>query len=133
MHFPKGQLPPVHGFWSLTMYDAKYFFVSNPINRYSISARQNLKSNPDGSTDLYIQKDSPGTDKESNWLPAPAGKFILMLRMYWPNESKPVDHQWQLDHSRGEKSRLTIVQRLDYARVICRMIRMTALVAAVMA
>jgi hypothetical protein len=71
------------------MYDADYFFVQNPINRYSISARQNLKANPDGSVDLYIQKDTPGPDKESNWLPAPAGKFILMLRMYWPNEKSP--------------------------------------------
>jgi hypothetical protein len=69
------------------MYDSQYFFVANPINRYSISPRQNLKANRDGSTDLYIQKDSPGPEKESNWLRAPAGKFILMLRMYWPNES----------------------------------------------
>ncbi len=60
MRFPAGQLPPVRGFWSVTMYDADYFFVNNPLNRYSISARQNLKTNPDGSTDLYIQKDSPG-------------------------------------------------------------------------
>ena len=98
MHFPKGQLPPVQGFWSLTMYNDKYFFVSNPINRYSISARQKLKSNPDGSTDLYIQKDSPGPDKESNWLPAPAGKFVLMLRMYWPNERKPsiINGSWPI-------------------------------------
>jgi Protein of unknown function (DUF1214) len=70
MHFGKGELPPVRGFWSLTMYDANYFFVSNPINRYSISARQSLKTNSDGSTDPYIQKDSPGPDLESNWLPA---------------------------------------------------------------
>jgi hypothetical protein len=72
--------------------------VSNPINRYSISARQNLKTNPDGSTDLYIQKDSPGPDKESNWLPAPAGKFILMLRMYWPNENRPsiINDTWTI-------------------------------------
>jgi hypothetical protein len=98
MHFPRGQLPPVHGFWSVTMYDDKYFFVSNPLNRYSISPRQNLKTNPDGSTDLYIQKDSPGADKESNWLPAPAGRFILMLRMYWPNESDPsiIDGSWKI-------------------------------------
>ena len=89
VRIPKGQLPPVTGFWSITMYDGSYFFVPNPINRYSISARQNLKANPDGSTDLYIQKDSPGKDKEENWLPAPAGKFILMLRMYWPNEKNP--------------------------------------------
>lgn len=89
MHFPKGQLPPVRGFWSITMYDANYFFVENPLNRYSISARQNLKTNADGSTDIYIQNQSPGQDKESNWLPAPAGKFVLMLRMYWPNEKSP--------------------------------------------
>ena len=98
MRFPKGQRPPVEGFWSLTMYNDKYFFVSNPINRYSISARQNLKTNPDGSTDLYIQKDSPGPDKESNWLPAPDGKFILMLRMYWPNENSPsiLNGSWKI-------------------------------------
>jgi hypothetical protein len=89
IHFDKGQTPPVEGFWSITMYDNHYFFVVNPINRYSISPRQNLKSNPDGSVDIYVQKESPGADKESNWLPAPPGKFILMLRMYWPNESDP--------------------------------------------
>ena len=71
------------------MYDAQYFFVENPINRYSISARQDLKPNPDGSVDLYIQHESPGADKEANWLPAPAGKFILMLRMYWPKPGTP--------------------------------------------
>jgi hypothetical protein len=98
IHFPEGQLPPAQGFWSLTMYDSSYFFVNNPLNRYSISARQNLKSNPDGSTDLYIQKDSPGTDKESNWLPAPPGDFVLMLRLYWPDESDPsiIDGSWKI-------------------------------------
>ncbi|CAN7760505.1 DUF1254 domain-containing protein [Bradyrhizobium sp. LjRoot220] len=98
MHFAKGQLPPVRGFWSLTMYNADYFFVNNPLNRYSISARQNLKSNPDGSTDLYIQKDSPGKDKESNWLPAPSGNFILMARLYWPTESSPsiINGSWKI-------------------------------------
>jgi hypothetical protein len=89
MRFPKGELPPVRGFWSVTMYDPQFFFVANPINRYSISPRQNLMSNPDGSIDLYIQNKSPGADKESNWLPAPTGKFQLMLRMYWPNENDP--------------------------------------------
>jgi hypothetical protein len=98
MHFAKGQLPPVQGFWSVTMYDSNYFFVANAINRYSISARQKLKSNPDGSVDLYIQNDSPGADKESNWLPSPAGKFVLMLRMYWPNEKAPsiIDGSWKI-------------------------------------
>ena len=98
MRFPKGLTPPVEGFWSLTMYDANFFFVANPINRYAISPRQGLKANPDGSVDIYIQKDSPGSDKESNWLPAPAGKFILMLRMYWPDETAPsiIDGTWTI-------------------------------------
>jgi len=87
--FKKGLTPPVSGFWSLTMYDADYFFVDNPLNRYSISARQPLKAKADGSIDLLIQNESPGPDLESNWLPAPKGKFILMLRLYWPNESDP--------------------------------------------
>ena len=98
MRFAEGQLPPAHGFWSLTMYDSSWFFVNNPINRYAISPRQNLKSNPDGSTDLYIQKESPGPDKESNWLPAPADDFILLLRLYWPDESDPsiIDGSWKI-------------------------------------
>lgn len=98
MRFPKGHLPPVEGFWSLTMYDDGYFFVDNPLDRYSISPRQNLRVNADGSTDLYIQKDSPGKDKESNWLPAPAGDFILMLRTYWPRATAPsiLDGTWAI-------------------------------------
>jgi len=98
MHFPKGDLPPVNGFWSLTMYDSAFFFVANPINRYSISARQNLKPNADGSIDLYIQHVSPGPDKEANWLPAPSGKFQLMLRMYWPKENDPsiLNGSWKI-------------------------------------
>ena len=66
MRFEKGQLPPVNGFWSLTMYDENYFFVDNPLNRYTLSQRNKLKANPDGSVDLYIQNESPGKDKESN-------------------------------------------------------------------
>jgi hypothetical protein len=98
MHFNKGQLPPSDGFWSLTMYNGEYFFVANPLNRYSISARQNLKANADGSVDLYLQNESPGADKESNWLPAPKDKFILMLRLYWPKEKSPsiLDGTWKI-------------------------------------
>jgi hypothetical protein len=100
MHFEKGQLPPAKGFWSLTMYDKDYFFVNNPLNRYSISARQDLKPNADGSVDLYIQNESPGKDKESNWLPAPKDKFILMMRLYWPKEEAPsiIDGSWKIPH-----------------------------------
>ncbi len=102
MRFPKGELPPVRGFWSVTMYDANFFFVANPINRYSISARQPLKANADGTVDLLIQKESPGPDLESNWLPAPAGKFILMMRNYWPDESDPtiLDGSWAIPAAR---------------------------------
>ena len=98
MHFNKGELPPVQGFWSITMYDEDYFFVQNPINRQSISARQDLKANADGSIDLYIQNENPGPDKESNWLPAPKGTFILMMRNYWPNETSPtiLDGSWKI-------------------------------------
>jgi DNA sulfur modification protein DndE len=86
MHFDKGELPPVNGFWSLTMYDKQLFFVDNPINRYSISQRDHLQFNKDGSVDLYIQHDSPGKNKEANWLPAPKGDFVLMFRFYWPKD-----------------------------------------------
>ena len=98
MHFDQGKLPPVDGFWSLTMYNAGYFFVENPLNRYSISARNKLKKNADGSVDLYLQHESPGKDKESNWLPAPSDRFILMLRMYWPKENPPslLDGTWSI-------------------------------------
>ncbi len=98
LKFKKGLLPPVEGFWSLTMYDEHYFFVDNPLNRYSISPRQDLKANADGSVDLYLQHESPGAEKEANWLPAPKGKFILMLRLYWPNEGSPsiLDGSWAI-------------------------------------
>jgi hypothetical protein len=95
MHFDKGQTPPADGFWSLTMYDGNYFFVPNPLNRYTLSSRTKFKTNEDGSIDLYIQKESPGKEKESNWLPSPAGKFILMLRLYWPKESM-LDGDWKI-------------------------------------
>jgi hypothetical protein len=102
MHFAKGELPPVNGFWSLTMYDAGYFFVANPLNRYTLSQRDKLRTNADGSVDLYIQHESPGADKESNWLPAPADRFILMLRMYWPKEKPPsiIDGTWKVPRVR---------------------------------
>jgi hypothetical protein len=98
MHFPAGQLPPVDGFWSLTMYNAEYFFVANPLNRYTLSARNALQKNADGSVDLYLQHENPGPDKEANWLPAPEGKFVLMMRLYWPKEKDPsiLDGTWQL-------------------------------------
>jgi hypothetical protein len=97
LHFDKGQTPPVNAFWSITMYNADSFFVDNPINRYAISSWMSLKRNKDGSIDLFIQRESPGKDKEVNWLPAPAGEFNLTMRMYWPNDTAPtiLDGTWK--------------------------------------
>jgi hypothetical protein len=98
MHFPKGQMPPAKAFWSLTMYNAEYFFVTNPLNRYTLSSRSKFKPNKDGSVDLHIQHESPGKDKEANWLPAPKDKFVLMLRLYWPVEPPQpsiIDGSWK--------------------------------------
>ena len=88
MRFAKADIPPINprGFWSLTMYDKEYFLVPNSINRYSLSSRDKFKTNPDGSMDLFIQKEPPAADKKSNWLPSPDGDFILMLRLYWPKD-----------------------------------------------
>jgi len=88
IRFEKGQTPPVHAFWSLTMYKLPdVLFIHNPINRYSISDRtKGIKFAEDGSLTIYFQKDSPGKDLESNWLPAPEGPFMLGLRIYYPKE-----------------------------------------------
>jgi hypothetical protein len=96
MRFKKGEMPPVNAFWSLTMYDAHYFFVPNPLNRYTLSQRNTFKANADGSVDLYLKNESPGKNKEQNWLPTPKGKFILMLRLYWPKDKPPsiLDGTW---------------------------------------
>jgi hypothetical protein len=84
LHFDPGQTPPVDAFWSVTMYNNKSLFVDNPLNRYSLNSYSELKNNTDGSLDLYLQNQSPGPDKESNWLPAPADSFNLILRTYLP-------------------------------------------------
>jgi hypothetical protein len=88
IHFAKADTPPVNsqGFWSLTVYDNEYFLVPNPANRYAVSSRDSFKRNQDGSMDLYVLKESPGANKESNWLPVPSSEFILMLRLYWPKD-----------------------------------------------
>ena len=90
--FPPGLQPPVNAFWSLTMYDGKtQLLIENPINRYLINSPMlpDMKKNADGSLTLYIQKDSPGADKESNWLPAPNGPIYLVMRLYWPKTEAP--------------------------------------------
>ena len=96
--FAKGQTPPVNAFWSITMYmiDQGWWFVPNKLNKFTVSPRDHLKANADGSITLYFQTESPGKDKESNWLPAPKGDFIPMLRMYYPKTKDPsvLDGTW---------------------------------------
>lgn len=94
LHFDKGETPPVNAFWSLTMYDEQGFPTPNPLNRFAIGDRDNLKFNADGSLDIYIQHESPGADKESNWLPSPpSGKLGLTLRLYAP-KAQALDGRW---------------------------------------
>jgi hypothetical protein len=90
--FAAGQYPPVEAFWSVTMYDGKtQLLIENPINRYLINSAMlpGMKKNADGSLTLHLQKDSPGADKESNWLPAPNGEIYLVMRLYWPKAEAP--------------------------------------------
>jgi len=92
--FAAGQVPPVKGFWSPTLYNEEHFFNPNPLNRYSLGTKnKTLKQNADGSLTLYAGAKSPGKDKESNWLPAPQGQFSLYLRAYWP-EQAILDGTW---------------------------------------
>ena len=94
LHFSKDELPPVDAFWSLTMYDAEGFQVPNRLDRFAIGDRDALKFNADGSLELYIQNESPGADKESNWLPAPkSGQLGLTLRLYAP-KPQVADGRW---------------------------------------
>lgn len=93
MHFDASGLPPVLAFWSVTAYDKDGYFIANSINRYALGDRDRLKSNPDGSLDLYIQNGNPGPDRESNWLPSGDGPFNLTIRLYWPKQAI-LDGSW---------------------------------------
>lgn len=100
IHFSKDKLPPVKAFWSITLYDAKtQLLVKNPLNRYLINSTMlpSLKQDPDGGITIYIQKDSPGAEKESNWLPAKDGPIDMVLRAYWPEEAI-LEGQWEPPH-----------------------------------
>jgi len=93
--FPKGQLPPVKGFWSLTMYNSVHYFYTNALKRYSLGTKnKSLKNNDDGSLTIYLGNKSPDKEKESNWLPAPAGNFSIWLRAYWPDQAI-LDGTWK--------------------------------------
>lgn len=92
--FAKGALPPVKGFWSLTLYNEQHFFYPNKLGRYSLGTKnKQLKTNADGSLTIYVQNQSPGADKEANWLPAPEGDFSIYIRAYWP-EAAVVNGTW---------------------------------------
>jgi hypothetical protein len=97
LRFPQGQLPPVNAFWSLTMYELPASLLyANPIDRYLINSPMlpALKRDADGGITLYLQNETPGKDKESNWLPAPKGAFFSVLRLYWP-KAAAVDGKWK--------------------------------------
>src|SRR4030095_11485021 len=97
LHFAPGQLPPVNAFWSLTMYRLpQSLLVANPINRYLINSPMlpQLVKDPDGGLTLYVQNESPGRDKESNWIPAPKGPCAVALRLYWP-KPEALDGTWR--------------------------------------
>lgn len=92
--FAKGELPPVKGFWSLTLYNKEHFFVPNRLDRYSLGTKnKTLQKNSDGSVTLYVQSTPPSADKVSNWLPAPKDDFSLYLRCYWP-EDRVLNESW---------------------------------------
>src|SRR5690606_22994 len=87
LHFDADRTPPVRGFWSLTMMNDRQLFADNRLDRYAIGDRSGMRTNPDGSLDIYVQHDNPGPDREDNWLPAPEGSFNVFLRLYWPDEA----------------------------------------------
>jgi hypothetical protein len=96
LHFAPGQLPPVNAFWSITMYGLpESLLVANPINRYLLNSPMlpQFVKDPDGGFTFYVQKESPGKDKEANWLPAPEGPFAVYMRLYWPKQ-EALDGKW---------------------------------------
>ncbi|HTV33360.1 MAG TPA: DUF1254 domain-containing protein [Methylocella sp.] len=93
LHFDKGATPPASAFWSVTLYDKEGYQVANPLNRFAVSSWMPFHFNSDGSLDLYFQNESPGEDKEANWLPAPKGPFNLTMRLYAP-KSEALTGQW---------------------------------------
>jgi hypothetical protein len=97
LRFENFMTPPVNAFWSVTMYDKDSFFVDNPLGRYAICSWMPLELNGDGALEIAIQCDSPGADREPNWLPADKGAFNITMRMYWPKDGRPsiLDGSWK--------------------------------------
>jgi hypothetical protein len=94
IRFDAGQLPPVSAFWSVTLYNMKQRFVRNPLGRFTLGTRDQLLTGEDGTVSLYVSHQSPGPDKQANWLPAPQDAFNLILRLYWPSRSI-LDGDWR--------------------------------------
>ena len=94
LRFPPGTLPPVKAFWSVTMYGADHFLAANPLGRYALGDRDPMRADPDGTLEMYIQRDDPGPERRANWLPAPAGPFNLIMRLYYPKPAV-LDGLWK--------------------------------------
>lgn len=103
LHFDSKTLPPADGFWSLSIYDDKGHFAANPVNRYNLGSTSHLAAGADGSIDIYVQSAAPGADKTANWLPAPTGRFNVILRIYWPKQ-EVVERRWVPPGLRKEKA-----------------------------
>jgi hypothetical protein len=93
LRFDNGAAPPADAFWSITLYDAEGYQAANALNRFALSSWMPFKYNPDGSLDLYVQNESPGADKQANWLPSPKGPFNLTMRIYAP-KSEALTGKW---------------------------------------
>jgi hypothetical protein len=105
LRFAPGQLPPVNAFWSLTMYELPAsLLVANPLNRYLVNSPMlpQFQRDADGGLTLLIQNESPGRDKESNWLPAPKGPFVMYMRLYWP-KAEVIEGKWTAPPLRREQ------------------------------
>jgi len=103
LHFEGKTLPPVDGFWSLSVYDDQHHFVANPLNRFNLGSASHLATNVDGSIDILLQNAAPGADKSANWLPAPSGRFNVILRLYWP-KAEVVERRWVPPGIRKERA-----------------------------
>jgi hypothetical protein len=93
LHFDRGKFPPVDAFWSVTAYDTEGYFIPNALSRLALGDRDKLATNADGSLDLYVRADSPGADKEANWLPVAKAPFTLLMRLYSP-KAEVLDGSW---------------------------------------
>lgn len=110
LRFAKGNLPPVNGFWSVSVYDSNQGLVANRINRYSVSSRDRLKMNKDGSLSIQLQPDNPGKGKAINWLPTPRGEFSAMMRLYWPKQAV-LNGEWQAPGLQKVRAPMRLTQR----------------------